>query len=125
MSVDQRRSRLRLTRQGSTTIELQAAEAMRAAGTPSAPPAAPNAVPGLADYVGTYGDRTIAVADGKLTIQRPGGRPLELSSTGTDAFTIVGIPAAKIEFTRGPGGRVEEIRVFNQQGQWERARRDN
>ena len=129
ISVDQRKARLRLAREGAKTIDLTgSADAMRVAGsaaTAGSPgAAAPNAPSGLADYVGTYGDRTLSLVDGKLNIQRPNGRPLELSSTGRDAFTIVGIPTAKIEFVRGASGRVEQIRVLNQQGQWEQARRD-
>jgi hypothetical protein len=78
----------------------------------------------LNEYVGTYGDRTISLAGGKLQIQRPGGLPLELVTTGPDAFTIAGIPAAKIEFLRDTNRKVARIRVFNSQGQWEEAARD-
>ena len=85
-----------------------------------AAPTAPNVLTGIAAYAGKYGDRTVSVVDGKLFIQRPNGQALELTSTGPDAFTIVGIPEAKIEFTRDAGGTVIEIRVFNQQRQWER-----
>ena len=122
VSLDQRTRRVRLARQGSTTIELGG---LRDGAAAAAAPAssAPNA-PALGDYVGTYGDRTLSLAEGKLMIQRPGGRPLELSATGRDTFTIVGIPAARIEFVRAASGKVEEIRVLNQQGEWERAKRD-
>jgi hypothetical protein len=125
ISVDQRRSRLRLAREGAKTISLTGAGDGPRAALSTAPPASgrPNVASRLADYAGTYGDRTLSIVDGKLMIQRPNGRQLELSSTGTDAFTIVGIPEAKIEFGRGASGRVEEIRVLTQQGQWERARR--
>ncbi|HUQ82882.1 MAG TPA: aspartyl protease family protein [Gemmatimonadaceae bacterium] len=125
VSLDQRRGRLRLAREGSTTIELGGVrEGAPPAATSAASAAGSPNTPALADYAGTYGDRTLALVDGKLTIQRPGGRQLELTETGKDAFTIIGIPAAKIEFMRGASGKVEEIRVLNQQGQWERAKRD-
>jgi hypothetical protein len=93
------------------------------AGVPTA--TKPNEATNLSEYAGTYGDRTLTVVDGKLTIQRPGGRPLELVAVGRDAFSIVGIPAAKIEFGRDSAGKVHEIRVLNQQNQWESARRDS
>ena len=94
------------------------------AGAPTGPAAAqPNAA-AQSEYVGTYGDRTISIVDGKLTIQRPNGRPLALVATGPDAFTIDGIPAAKIEFSRDASRKVARIRVLNQQGQWEEAARD-
>jgi hypothetical protein len=125
VSLDQRRSRLRLARQGSTTIDLGGVrEGAPAANISATSPAASPNTPALGDYVGTYGDRTLALVDGKLTIQRPGGRQLELTPTGTDAFSIVGIPAAKIEFVRAASGKVDGIRVLNQQGQWESVKRD-
>jgi hypothetical protein len=122
MSLDQRKARIRLARTGSTMIELRG---MRGMAVAPVPPAAsqPNAGP-LNEYVGTYGDRTISLAGGKLQIQRPGGLPLELVATGPDAFTIAGIPAAKIEFLRDTNRKVARIRVFNSQGQWEEAARD-
>ena len=114
VSLDQRRGRIRLAHEGSTTITIPGVR----------PAPTPNAQTGLAAYAGTYGDRTLSVADGKLYIQRPGGTRLELTATGTDTFTIVGIPQARIEFGRDGAGRVAEIRVLNQQGQWERVPRD-
>ena len=125
MSLDQRRQRLRLTREGSSTINL---ESVRAGMTPGAgvPTATkPNEATNLSEYAGTYGDRTLTMVDGKLTIQRPGGRQLELIVVGRDAFSIVGIPAAKIEFGRDSAGKIYEIRALNQQNQWERAPRDS
>ena len=121
LTLDQRKARLRLARTGSATIELGS---MRDAAAVTIPrPAGPNGDPG-ADYVGTYGDRTLSIVDGKLQIQRPGGRALELVATGPDAFTIAGIPQAKIEFVRDANRKVVRIRVFNQQGQWEEAARE-
>ena len=122
VSLDQRKARIRLARTGSSTIELRSLRAM--ASTPATTMATqPNAV-AQADYVGTYGDRTISIVDGNLTIQRPNGRALELVLTGPDTFTIAGIPAAKIEFQRDASRKVARIRVLNQQGQWEEAARD-
>jgi hypothetical protein len=94
-----------------------------AAAVPTAP--LPNVAVTPSEYVGTYGDRTLTLVDGKLFIQRPGGGKLELVSSGRDTFSIVGIPAAKIEFGRDAAGKVKEIRVLNQQNQWERVRRDS
>lgn len=125
MSLDQRRQRLRLTREGSSTINLESVRAGMTPGTGVPTANKPNEVTNLSEYAGTYGDRTLTVVDGKLTIQRPGGRPLELVVAGPDAFSIVGIPAAKIEFGRDSAGRIHEIRVLNQQNQWERARRNS
>jgi hypothetical protein len=121
LSLDQRTARLRLARTGSTTIELRSMREMAGAPTAQATPR-PNAT-APTDYVGTYGDRTIAIVDGKLTIQRPNGLPLELVAIGPDTFTIAGIPAAKIEFVRDASKKVARIRVLNQQGQWEEATR--
>ena len=123
VSLDQRRGRLRLAHQGSTTIAMPGARAAAAGAAGAA--ATPNARSGVAAYAGTYGDRTLTVVDGKLYIQRPGGQALELSAAGPDAFTIVGIPQARIEFGRDASGKVVEIRVLNQQQQWERVRRDS
>ena len=67
---------------------------MRPAGSPGGPaqgPASPNAPSPLSDYVGTYGDRTLSIVDGKLHVQRPNGRLLELLPTGRDTFGIAGI----------------------------------
>ena len=122
LSLDQRKARVRLTRTGSATIELRNMREM--AGAPAAQAGLPPNAAGQTEYVGAYGDRTISIVDGKLYIQRPNGRPLELVATGTDAFTIAGIPAAKIEFVRDTNRKVARIRVLNQQGQWEEAARD-
>jgi hypothetical protein len=125
MSLDQRRQRIRLSREGSSTIELAP---MRPAGSPGGPapgPASPNAPSPLSDYVGTYGDRTLSIVDRKLHVQRPNGRLMELVPTSRDAFGIAGIPAAKIEFVRDAAGKVSEIRVLNQRSQWETVGRDS
>jgi hypothetical protein len=122
MSLDQRKARIHLARTGSSTIELRSMRETAAA-SPTSTASRPNAVTG-GEYVGTYGDRTISIVDGKLTIQRPNGRQLELVSTGADTFTIAGIPAAKIEFVRDANRKIARIRVLNQQGQWEEAARD-
>ena len=84
---------------------------------PSARPAEPNGGP-LADYVGTYGDRTISLADGKLHIQRPLGVLLELVSTGPDAFTITGPTAQGTagRFEMGSRGEVDTVILDLPQG---------
>jgi hypothetical protein len=124
VSLDQRSHRVRLVRQGATTIELPTMRLPQpaAGGRQSAPSAAPN-VAAIADYVGSYGERTISAADGKLYLQRTGGPRLELVPAGRDAFTIANIPQAKIEFGRDQQGRVNEIRVLNRDGRWERQSR--
>ena len=124
LSLDQRTARIRLARTGLTKIELRSMREMAGASAAAAPSATQPNVGGQADYVGTYGDRTVSIVDGKLTIQRPNGRPLELVATGPDTFTIAGIPAAKIEFSRDATRKVARIRVLNQQGQWEEVARD-
>ena len=116
VSLDQRHARLRLSRNGSSVIELRAHE--RAPGV-----AKGNATLDLSVYVGQYGDRSVTVSNGVLQLQRPGGPPNNLVQTGTDAFGIAQFPAAKIEFIRDQTGVVTGIRVLTREGAWETAQR--
>jgi ketosteroid isomerase-like protein len=77
------------------------------------------------DFIGGYGDRTISAEGNSLFIQRPGGRKLMMvAASARDEFTLEQIPAARIKFVRGEAGKVIEIQVLNQQGQWESSKKD-
>ena len=77
------------------------------------------------DFIGSYGERTISAEDNSLFIQRPGGRKLKMVATSAkDEFTLEQIPAARIKFVRGKTGKVTEIQVLNQQGQWESSKKE-
>ena len=114
VSLDQRHGRLRLERAGSRSIELSRPVPNAATAAHGAPPG----VDSLAGYVGEYGDREITLTAGKLYLQRPGGPQLEMRQTGRDAFGLVAVAEARIEFTRDGSGKVNAIRVFRS-GAWE------
>ena len=112
VTLDQKQARLRLAREGGTTITL---------GSPR-PPTAP-APPGLADYVGRYGIREVRVEGDALVLQRDGGPVLRMVKKTDDEFGLADVPAAQIRFVRDASGAVVELRVLNPQGEWETARR--
>jgi len=114
LTLDQRTSRARLTRDSTTTIDF---------GAPASSAATPIAAAQLGDYVGTYGERTISIRTGSLFLQRVGGEPLEMVPAGADEFTLRLVPAAKIQFTRDARGKVIELAVLAPSGSWERAKR--
>ena len=107
MTIDQKNRRIRLT--------------------PGAPAPAPVkvAVGAVSDYAGRFGIRTITSRDGDLFLQRDGGPMLKLVAAGNEEFTIEGIPAARVRFTRTAAGKVTSLEVLNPAGQWEKAPRDN
>lgn len=117
-TLDQRTRRARFARSGGATIDLAPAEASAPAG-----PAPVLTAAKLAEYVGTYGIRTISVRDGKGFLQRTGGQPLELIALRPDEFTLQAAPAARIVFTRDAAGTVIEMAVLAPSGEWERAKR--
>jgi Aspartyl protease len=104
VTLDQRNGRLRLQRESTAPIVFDE--------TAAAPPGAP-------DYVGSYGTRSVQLADGTLTFAREGGPPLKMVPTGKDTFTLELAPLAKIEFIRDASGAVVALRVLNSEGQWE------
>lgn len=58
----------------------------------------------LADYAGTYGERTIALdAKGGLTTQRAGGRVVPLVAIGPDLFVPEGNPSQHFRFVPDAG----------------------
>ena len=120
VSLDQRHSRLRLVRDGSSSITLPGPSMGPgpAPGSTQAPPSA-----GLAALGGLFGDRTVSIANGKLVLQRPGGRPNELVLVARDTFTIADFPQARIVFVHDSAGAVNEIRVLNAEGKWETSKR--
>lgn len=107
MTIDQKNRRIRLT--------------------PGAPAPAPVKVAASAvgDYAGRFGIRTITSKGGDLFLQRDGGPLLKLVAAGNEEFTIDGITAARLRFTRSATGKVTSLEVLNPAGQWEKAPRDN
>lgn len=66
--------------------------------------AAPVAVD-LNAYAGTYGDRTVSVADDRLHIVMGRRPPMVLQAIGPDLFTLIGDPTVRVRFTRDAAGR--------------------
>jgi hypothetical protein len=60
--------------------------------------------------------------NGDLALNRGGRGVLKLVASGRDAFTIDGIPEAKIEFVR-EAGKVVAIKVLTREGTWETVKR--
>jgi len=83
-----------------------------------------NVPPGLKDYLGSYGMRAVAFADGALYLQRQGGPKMKLVASAKDEFTLEPLPAARITFVRGESGKVVELRVLNLAGEWETSKKD-
>lgn len=96
-------------------------ETAAAATAPQTPAEAAAHAAALEEYAGLYGERTISVEGGALHLQRRGGPKLKMSAAGRDEFTLERVPAARIKFARGDGGRVTELHVLNREGAWEKA----
>jgi hypothetical protein len=77
----------------------------------------------LKEYVGQYESRTISAEDGSLYIQRHGGPKLKLKEEEKDKYSLERIPRAKIQFIRDKDGKITEIKVLNQFGEWETSKR--
>jgi len=77
----------------------------------------------LKEYAGTYGVRSVVVADNSLQLQRQGGPRLKLVRTSKDEFTLIEAPGARIIFLRDGAGRITSLRVLNRDGEWETANR--
>lgn len=75
------------------------------------------------DYQGRYGERTISFEGGALYIQRPNGPKLKLVRGSRDEFTLEAFPEAQIKFVRDESGKIKEVHVLNQAGQWEISKR--
>jgi hypothetical protein len=119
ITLDQRNARLRLTRASADPIVLE--EPARRTPAPGA--TAAERPSSLTDYVGRYGAREIRLEARTLVLQRDGGPPLAMVSTGRDTFTLADVPQAQIRFTRDGSGAVTEVRILNRDGQWETERR--
>lgn len=79
----------------------------------------------LQDYIGRYDERVISAEEGALFVQRPGGQKLKMVATGAkDEFTLERVPSAKIKFIRDESGKVTEVQVLNQQGNWESSKKE-
>lgn len=89
------------------------------------PTAAPLSAAEAQSYAGTYGPRTISVADGQLYLQRTGGPKLKLIRLNADEFGLEEVPAARIKFTKDATGKVTELKVLNPAGEWESAAKTN
>ena len=65
----------------------------------------------------------LSLSDGTLFIQRPGGMLLKMIETAKDTFTLERVPQAVLHFERDEQRRVVALKVMNQQGAWEQAKR--
>jgi hypothetical protein len=117
VTLDQQHARLRLAKTGSTTIDLGTP-----ARTTTTAPAPVPAQTGLAQYLGRFGERTFAINDGTLHIKRADGPWLEMRQTGPDAFELVAVEGAKIEFVRDSLGAITAVKVLRG-GVWETSQR--
>lgn len=77
----------------------------------------------MKDYVGTYGERAITFEKGALFLQRRGGPRMKLIASGKDEFTLEPVPAARLAFVRDENGKVIQLRVLNQNGEWETSKK--
>lgn len=77
----------------------------------------------LGAYAGRYGERTVAVSDGVLTIQRDGGPRSTLIATGVDRFTMELDPTTEVRFETN-GGAVTGATVERVDGRVERHDRE-
>ncbi|NOT09886.1 MAG: hypothetical protein HOP28_16960 [Gemmatimonadales bacterium] len=78
----------------------------------------------LAEYVGTYGNWSIALRDGALVHDFGGGtRPLQLVPVGHDLFTSAELPDAAIRFARDRSGRLTDVHVWLPSRRWHHAAR--
>jgi len=106
----------------------QRIQLLKLAENASKPIAKPAALPvegnRFSEYVGSYeGGRELSLSDGTLFIQRPGGMLLKMIETAKDTFTLERVPQAVLHFERDEQRRVVALKVMNQQGAWEQAKR--
>lgn len=78
----------------------------------------------LKSYTGRYGARIISLEGAELYLQRIGGPKLRLLLVSKDEFTLEGVPAARLKFTRDEKGGVSELNVLNPSGEWEKSKRE-
>jgi hypothetical protein len=79
----------------------------------------------LAEYAGSYEQRTIFLEDDGLWLQRAGGPKLQLAAgDGPDSWSLKRLPQAKLEFVRGDDGKIRELRVLGMRGTWEVSMRE-
>jgi hypothetical protein len=78
----------------------------------------------LAEYVGAYEYRSIALEDDGLFLQRTGGPKLKMvTADEPDSFTLKRIPQAKLRFERDAGGQIVALHVLGMRGEWEVTKR--
>ncbi|MEK6333784.1 MAG: aspartyl protease family protein [Acidobacteriota bacterium] len=75
------------------------------------------------EFTGSYGERTISFNDSTLYLQRRDGPKIKLVAAGKDEFTLERVPSARIKFARDAQGKVIELQVLNQSGQWESSKK--
>ena len=110
MVLDMKNGRIGLMRTDTTAIEVPSVAPPQ--------PAAASVTDPLAEYTGTWGDRTITLTDGVLHLQRPQGQVLPLVRIEPDVFGIEAIPAARYEFVR-ENGVLTALRARRPDGTWE------
>ena len=109
VSIDQKNQRIQLLQTGKTA---------------PAPAVAPAEAQRYSEYTGTYeGGRELTISEGQLYIQRPGGMLLKMIETAPDVFTLERVPQAVLQFERDAQRKIVALKVLNQQGAWELAKR--
>lgn len=108
--------------------ENQRIQLLKLAENASKPIVVPAALPvegnRFSEYVGSYeGGRELSLSDGMLYIRRPGGMLLKMIETAKDTFTLERVPQAVLHFERDEQRRIVALKVMNQQGAWEQAKR--
>jgi hypothetical protein len=81
--------------------------------------AAPKGAP-LGDYVGKYGEASVEVAAGQLTMRQGNRMPWNLTRLERDTFFEAGEPSRRVVFERDATGKVKgfEIRQSNGRTAW-------
>lgn len=79
----------------------------------------------LAEYAGTYEERTIFLEEDGLWLQRTGGPKLLMTAgDDQDSWSLKRVPQAKLKFVRGEDGTIQELHVLGLQGTWEVSKRE-
>lgn len=77
----------------------------------------------LKEYIGRYGERTIALTGGVLTLQRDGRPAIPMTALGNDQFALQGLDDIRAKFVRRDG-HVVELQVLYKDGRMTGAARD-
>jgi opacity protein-like surface antigen len=76
----------------------------------------PPAMAPLTDFVGLYGDRTVALKDGALFYNRPRAAAFKLVALSADTFGLAESSDARLIFKRDGSGRVESVTLADSAG---------